>query len=116
MDVLERRLERDRSLQRRDRRRVLAVSLVQVGQLEEQSQERLAERLAPHGRPVLVALLREQVASIEVNSRLVGRDLAGAASGCRGRFERLHVDPERPLRVKQQALAASLDERLRGSR
>ena len=60
-------------LERLDRRRRVAVRGQAGGELEQQPEVRLAQRLAPAGRPRLVAVLGQQLAAVERERRAVVR-------------------------------------------
>jgi hypothetical protein len=66
------RFDRNDPLQRTDRRAELATYLVEIGQLGEQRQMEAPELLAPPDRPVLEAVLGQQLPGIQPECCLVG--------------------------------------------
>lgn len=100
------RIDDDDLVERLDGRPRVAVLYQPAGELEQQSEMRLAQRLAPAGCPRFVAVFGEQLAAVEGDGRVVVRELAGLAGARDRRFEGVDVDLHRAPRVEHQHVVA----------
>ena len=94
MRPLVQRLIEKRLLERGDRGGAVAGLLVQAGEVDEQGEVPLPQRLPPHDRPPVKAILGQQLAAVEVERRSVAIDARLALGLRRSRLEHLHVDAE----------------------
>ena len=98
-------------LERLDRRRGIAVLAQAGGELEQQPQVRLAHRVAPAGRPRLVAILGEQLAAVKRERRPIVRRLTGLAGMGDRRLEDVNVDLHAPARKQRQHVVTQREHR-----
>src|SRR5215212_7554218 len=84
---------------------VLPALLVEARELDQQREERLPQTLAGYLRPLLVRVPRQELPSVEVQRRPVGRRLTGASRRRRSRLEGLHVQPQFSPRTQHELLA-----------
>jgi hypothetical protein len=95
-----------RALQHVDRRGVVARLRVQVGELDEQRQVALAQRGAARTGPLLVAVLGQQIARVEVEGGAACLDRALLAGGVGGGLELVDVDLHRVLVTQGEHVVA----------
>ena len=93
-------------LERLDRRRAVPALGQTGGELEQQSQVRLAHRVAPGGQPTLRSDPREQLAAVKLERRPIVRRLAGLAGAGDRRLEGVDVDLHSPARIQRQHVVA----------
>lgn len=77
-----------------DGRRVVVARLVERGQLEQQVEMLLAEQLAPVSGPILVTILGQEVAGIQVERGAVGHGILATPCIGGGSLEGFDVDPQ----------------------
>ena len=97
-------------LERRDRRAQLAALLVALGELAEQGQVAGPQGSSPPLGPLLVGVLRQQVAAVVHEGGMDGGRVRLAPGQRRGLLEGVDVDPDLAGRTEEQPLAVADEE------